>query len=336
MSMIYGKSLVSGGGVNKYTIEVVVEEGSSVTGVCDGTTVTFQEVSTGVYRATVTKAGIWTITATKTGAVVSTTIDVKSTYNNVLAYKASAFTSAQSGIDYVNGVPNDWNLMKEIGQLISDASDSITANTTESIYVNKGTMWAYKITPGDTITVNGYNYAVMGFNNYQLTDKANYGGNNTYAGLTFGMIDICGDYLMQSGATNSGGWGACEMRTSTMKTLKTGMPSTMAQVAIPYYGYANSTTMQYANDYMFLPAEKEVFGSRSDSPSGEANALTQYAYYKNGGSKIKKYASGSSAWWWLRSIDASYNQNFCIVNPRGNVTGSTMSLRNGTSPCFCV
>nr|DAJ86005.1 MAG TPA: Proteasomal ATPase OB C-terminal domain [Caudoviricetes sp.]DAO45098.1 MAG TPA: Proteasomal ATPase OB C-terminal domain [Caudoviricetes sp.] len=55
--------------------------------------------------------------------------------------------------------------MKEIGKAISDASSSITANTTEPIYVNKGSSWAYKITPGDTIAVNGNLYAVMGFNN---------------------------------------------------------------------------------------------------------------------------------------------------------------------------
>ena len=38
---------------------------------------------------------------------------------------------------------------------------------------------------------------------------------------------------------------------------------------------------------MFLPEEKEIFEKRYYSPTAEANALTQFAYYKNGGSKIK-------------------------------------------------
>lgn len=51
--------------INKYTIQIKADSDSSVTGVCDGTTVTFQEVNTGIYNATVTKTGTWIITATK-------------------------------------------------------------------------------------------------------------------------------------------------------------------------------------------------------------------------------------------------------------------------------
>nr|DAO45097.1 MAG TPA: hypothetical protein [Caudoviricetes sp.] len=61
-----GRPLMVGGGrINKYTIQIKADSDSSVTGVCDGTTVTFQEVSTGIYNATVTKTGTWIITATK-------------------------------------------------------------------------------------------------------------------------------------------------------------------------------------------------------------------------------------------------------------------------------
>ena len=60
-----GRPLMVGERINKYTIQVKADSDSSVTGVCDGTTVTFQEVSTGVYNATVTKTGVWIITATK-------------------------------------------------------------------------------------------------------------------------------------------------------------------------------------------------------------------------------------------------------------------------------
>ena len=193
----------------------------------------------------------------------------------LLAYilPPQASLTPQTGITYTDGLPNDWNTMKEIAKAISEASESINANTTGSVYVNKGAL-AYKITPGDTISVNNHTYAVMGFNNFYLSSRGNYGGTHTTAGLTFGAVDCVGQYRMNSTNTNSGGWGECQMRTSTMPTLQSGMPGTLAQVKVPYVDYNNQSVVLYSDNYMFLPAEKEVFGTRSHSPTAEANALT--------------------------------------------------------------
>ena len=48
-----------------------------------------------------------------------------------------ASLTPNSGITYTSGLPNDWNIRKEIGMAISEASGSINTNTTEPIYVNK-------------------------------------------------------------------------------------------------------------------------------------------------------------------------------------------------------
>ena len=218
---------------------------------------------------------------------------------------------------------------------ISEASGSISANTFGTIYINKGNMWAYKITIGDTISVNNNLYAVMGFNNFALTNQDNYGGTHTTAGLTFGAVDCVRNSSMNSGNTNSGGWGKCLMRTSTMPTLQSGMPDTLAQVKVPYVDYNNQSTILYSDDYMFLPAEKEVFGTRSYSPTTEANALTQFAYYKSGGSKIKSL-SGSAVNWWLRSVSYSRSSYFCGVSPSGGAYDGLASFTSGAAPCFCV
>lgn len=227
------------------------------------------------------------------------------------------------GLSYVDGLPNDWNRIKEIAKIISEASDSINANTTGSVYVNNGNTWAYKITPGNTISVTStagtYTYAVMGFNNFALTNKSNYGGTHNTAGLTFGAVDCVMNAKMNSSNTNNGGWGNCLMRTSTMRTLKNGMPTTLAQVKVPYVDYKNQNVVLYSDDYMFLPAEKEVFGTRKHSPEAEANALTQFAYYKNGGNKIKSL-SGSAVLWWLRSVYSNYDQHFNYVDGYGHVS----------------
>ena len=175
----------------------------------------------------------------------------------------------------------------------------------------------------------------MGFNNFVLTNENHYGGTHTTAGLTFGMVDCVGRYKMNSDRTNSGGWGECLMRTSTMPTLQSGMPDTLAQVKVPYVDSDNQSSILYSDDYMFLPAEKEVFGTRTYSPTVEANALTQFAYYKNGGSKIKSL-SGSAVSWWLRSVPYSGSSLFCFVNTSGGEGLYLASRTCDAAPCFCV
>ena len=246
----------------------------------------------------------------------------------------TASLTPKTGITYTDGLPSDWNIMKEIGMAISEVSENINANTTGSIYINKGNMWAYKITPGNTINVNNHLYAVMGFNNFALTNENHYGGTHTTAGLTFGMVDCVGRYKMNSDRTNSGGWGECLMRTSTMPTLQSGMPDTLAQVRVPYVNYEQSTIL-YSDDYLFLPAEKEVSGTRNYSPLKEAKALTQFAYYKNGGSIIKNF-SGSAVHWWLRSAYYNSSSNFCNVAASGKYNNNYASSAYGAAPCFCI
>ena len=246
-----------------------------------------------------------------------------------------ASTSPKDGISYTNGLPNDWNIIKEIGMAISEASDSINANTTGSIYVSNGNTWAYKITPGNTINVNNHLYAVMGFNNFALTNQANYGGTHTTAGLTFGAVDCVTTDKMNSDDINSGGWKNCLMRTSTMPTLQSGMPDTLAQVKVPYVDYNLQDVIVYSDDYLFLPAEKEVFGTRTWSIAAEANALTQFAYYKNGGNTIK-YFSGSAVYWWLRPVTYFSSNDFCNVSPSGDADYAGGSFAIGAAPCFCV
>ena len=257
-------------------------------------------------------------------------------FKNVMVDIGAVFatTSPVSGVSYVDGLPSDWYIMKEIGMAISEASGSINKNTTGSIYVNKENKWAYKITPGDTISVNNDTYAVMGFNNFALTNQGNYGGTHNTAGLTFGAVDCVATAKMNYGNTNSGGWRKCEMRITGLPSLQSGMPDTLAKVKVPYVENGQSTIL-YSNDYLFVPAEKEVFGTRGDSLLAEADALTQFAYYKNGGSKIK-YFSGSAVYWWLRSASSSSSSDFCCVSTSGNANAKRASESNGGAPCFCV
>lgn len=65
------------------------------------------------------------------------TIYGKGIYMMVAPSVPEASLTPQTGITYTDGLPNDWNTMKEIAKAISEASGSINANTTGAIYVNK-------------------------------------------------------------------------------------------------------------------------------------------------------------------------------------------------------
>ena len=355
MGIIYGKFLMPGG-KKPSQLNVVTNGTWSIAGGYSPVNVNVPASAVTSGTKVITANGDYDVTEFKNvnanipaSAVTSgtRTIIAEGTYDvtefknvRVILVEDSVRTSPIEGLSYVDGLPNDWNTMKEIAKMISGASGSINANTTGSIYVNKGAL-AYKITPGDTISVTStagtYVYAVMGFNNFALTNQGNYGGNHRTAGLTFGTVGLVDNYLMNDGKpTNAGGWGKCLMRTSTMPTLQNGMPGTLAQVKVPYVDYNNQSTILYSNDYMFLPAEKEVFGVRTKSPIAEADALTQFAYYKNGGSKIKAKGTLDSYYWWLRSVTYNSTIRFCNVDTHGNVDVSVANHSYGAAPCFCV
>lgn len=180
-----------------------------------------------------------------------------------------------------------------------------------------------------------YTYAIMGFNNFALTNQGNYGGSHTTAGITLGAVDCIMKDNINLADSNGGGWGGSRIRVTGMSVLKLGMPDTLAQVKVPYVDYDNQSTILYSDDYMFLPSEKEVFGTRTYSPTAETNALTQFAYYKNGGSMIKNY-DGSAAWWWLRSVYSSDDIQFCCITVEGSMGVNEAGFLGGAAPCFCV
>lgn len=202
---------------------------------------------------------------------------------------------------------------------------------------------------GDTKTITmsrtTYTFAIMGFDTYDAANSSTYG--RTKTGITFGMVDCHSTAKMNQIETSAQGWGGtapsglttgCLMRTSTMQTLYENLPNDCKNVVtlakIPYY-LRGGSSMLYADDYLFLPAEKEVFGTRTFSPPDEASQLSQFAYYANGGSKVK-YVGSSAEYWWLRSVNSNAGGYFCRVKPDGSAFYLESNYTSGVSPCFCV
>lgn len=164
------------------------------------------------------------------------------------------------------------------------------------------------------------------------------GYNNSYTSGSY--------FNMNNANSNSGGWANSRMRTTIIPTFKACLPSDLQAVLKTVTKYSDNTgggsnTASYVTattDDIFLLAEWEVFGARSYANSAEQNYQAQYAYYSAGNSKVRYHHSstGSTAFWWLRSVYAGYSRSFCFVDASGGAGYNGAGISLGFAPAFCV
>ena len=209
-----------------------------------------------------------------------------------------------------------------------------------------------ELSTGETITV-----AIMGFDHDDLSDGSG------KAPITVAMENLLAtEYRMNATNTNAGGWDESEMRTSTMATLLTQLPSDLQsvikQVNKKATAGSESTTITTSSDKLFLFALAELTSKTGlENSTGtpiKNNAVTyenegtQYEYFDNtvGNSDlwaacpalVKKLSNGngSAHGWWLRSPRIDNISNFWIVGSSGDVVGKLANSKNGVCFCFCV
>ena len=163
----------------------------------------------------------------------------------------------------------------------------------------------------------------------------------------YGSNYTSGSYFnMNNANSNSGGWANSRMRTTIIPTFKACLPSDLQAVLKTVTKYSDNTgggsnTASYVTattDDIFLLAEWEVFGARSYANSAEQNYQAQYAYYSAGNSKVRyrHSSTGSTAYWWLRSVRADYSYSFCSVYTSGSASSDYAYFSIGFAPAFCV
>lgn len=147
------------------------------------------------------------------------------------------------------------------------------------------------------MTINGTDYLIdiIGKNH---DDYAHGSGK---APLTFQLHDVFDSWQMNPSNQNNSGWVNCAMRKTHLPEVMTKLP-TEVQTGIKEVNKlgsagGGSSTISTIADKLFLLSEVEIFGTASNSFSGEG---TQYDYYKAGNSK-EKYYNGSNQTWWTRS-----------------------------------
>lgn len=163
---------------------------------------------------------------------------------------------------------------------------------------------------------------------------------------TYGSSSSSACFHMNSSNTNSGGWSSSYARGTLCPAFKSAMPSDLQAVLKTTTKYSDNTgggsnTASYVtaiSEEVFLLAEFEVFGTRSYANSAEKNYQAQYAWYSAGNSKVRyrHSSTGSTAYWWLRSVGADNSYTFCRVGTSGSADGNGAYRSYGFAPAFCV
>ena len=201
-------------------------------------------------------------------------------------------------------------------------------------YFSVGDEKTISLTTGEQVTL-----VILGFDHDDLTS----GGK---AGMTIGMKNLLATtYRMNATGTNAGGWDESEMRTSTMATLLSQLPSDLQgvikQVNKKATAGSQSTSITTSADKLWLLAEVEVDGTTS---AGYADEGEQYEYWKTvkdgtvAADRIKYLSNGSGSVnsWWLRSPYVSGSPGFRSFTSTGGVNSYYAHIARGVSFGFCV
>lgn len=275
-----------------------------------------------------------------TSSIVKTAAEWES-QNPVLGAGVFGFDSTNKIIKAGDGITpwktlptllsTDFSFEKASWSDIAALSESGSADK----YFSVGDEKTISLTTGEQVTL-----VILGFDHDDLT-----GGGK--AGMTIGMKNLLATtYRMNATATNEGGWDESEMRTSTMATLLSQLPSDLQGVIKQVNKKATaggaSTSITTSADKLWLLAEVEVDGTTS---AGYADEGEQYEYWKTvkdgtvAADRIKYLSngSGSASTWWLRSPRVSYSAYFRYFASTGGVGNSYGAFgTRGVSFGFCV
>lgn len=145
--------------------------------------------------------------------------------------------------------------------------------------------------------------------------------------------------FMNRANLNTGGWSSSARRTWCNSVYKESIPSDFRLLFKQHKnlsgtGGSSSSGTEQTIDYFALPAEIEVFGSRSYSVAGEGS---QFKYYETSANRIKsqgEYTTGLP--WWERSPQSGNSTAFCIVSASGTAQKQTASGYNSLAPFGCI
>ena len=157
-----------------------------------------------------------------------------------------------------------------------------------------------------------------------------------------GQKDCLNEYgYMNSTFTTADSWEGSARRAWCNDVYKSAMPASLLPIFKQFETFTaeqyNETTLKASLDYFALPAEKEIFGSRTNSNETESIALFQFEWYKTASNRIKKLGkTGGVGSWWERSPYYNSSLYFCCVNDNGDTSLNDADAFLGLAPFGCI
>ena len=198
----------------------------------------------------------------------------------------------------------------------------------------------YHWSVGDTrsVTLNGESQelVIMNIGGKELTTPVN--GKSTCAFVVGLKNCMKNTQSVGNSWTSSASWSSRNnIRTWCNSTFKGYIDNILPNVFKQFKTITgiSSSLNETVDDYFALPAEKEAFGSRTNSFEAEANALSQFTWYVTSSNRVKT-VNGSASEWWERSpyyYDTSY---WCTVSNGGYALNKTNAYSSGVSPFGCI
>lgn len=190
----------------------------------------------------------------------------------------------------------------------------------------------WKVADQKPMTIGGSDYLIdiIGKNHDDYSDSSG------KAPLTFQLHDCYKiAKAMHSTASNANGWTNCSMRVEHLPIILKQMPADVQSGIREVNKISASSGRSYVlvttKDSLFLLSEVEVFGSASNSNSGEG---TQYNYYGAGHGTVKNF-NGSAYDWWERSPSAGSSRYYCAVKSTGSAINWSANTIHGVAFAFC-
>ncbi len=241
------------------------------------------------------------------------------------------------------------SLAENTWEQINTASQDGTASTKWAVGDEK----PITLSTGDQVVLT-----ILDFNHDDLADGSG------KAGITFGMkYFIPTTSVMNNSETNSGGWDGSVMRTSTMATIFSQLPSDLQsvikQVSKKTSAGSQSTTITTSTDKLFSLALGEIFSKTAIENSNYLGVKQGAAVYTAEGSQYSYYngliadgdpndsfsglimyqvsgGSTSGVYYWLRSPYTNSSSNFWSIYSSGHAYYDYANLSYGAYFAFCV
>lgn len=330
--------------------------------------ITVTRAGTGAITAQSNNTGI--VTTSVSGNVITvhnvnqtsgdTTITVKVAADN--NYNAPADKTVTVNAKFVSNTlnENDWSVIKTVSD--SGQGDNYwDIGDTKTIVIN-GKVGNFTF---NNLSIDAF---IIGFNHNSSREGSNriHFQIGKIGGKMVGLVDSQynnyqssnGYFNMNPNNSNSGGWNNSYMRKTLLgntnsptsplaNSLMAALPSDLRAVMKSVTKFTDNTANGGGNqssyvtattDYLWLLAEFEVQGSRTYANSYEKNYQQRYEYYSKGNSKVayRHSATGSTAWWWLRSARYYRNNGFCRVWTDGSANSYNADDSGALLPGFAV